>query len=97
MGFQILGDVEVTTKERIVRKPEARGRFSVGHTKFDEDIAPRLDKVQLGPRAIGFTESSIDRLIAELIAESATLPKYVRSNSQLRPRNDKKRRRAEAA
>lgn len=58
--------------ERIVRKPEARQRIPVGKTKFEEDIVPRLDKVFLGPRCVGFTESSIDRLIRQLILESAT-------------------------
>jgi predicted DNA-binding transcriptional regulator AlpA len=58
--------------ERILRKPEVRSRVPVGKTKFEEDIAPRLDKVYLGPRCVGFTESSVERLIKELIAESAT-------------------------
>jgi hypothetical protein len=57
--------------ESILRKPEVRRRIPVGHTKFEEDIAPRLDKVFLGPRCVGFTESSVERLIKELITESA--------------------------
>jgi predicted DNA-binding transcriptional regulator AlpA len=57
--------------ETIRRKAEARGRFGVGKTTFDEKIAPRLTKVRMGPRMIGFTESSIERVIGELIEESA--------------------------
>lgn len=59
--------------ETIRRKAEARGRFGVGKTKFDEMIAPRLTKVMLGPRAVGFTETSIERVIGELIEESAAI------------------------
>jgi hypothetical protein len=65
------------TTEVIVRKPEARRQIPVGKTKFEEDIVPRLDKVYLGPRCVGFTQSSINRLIAQLIAESAGAPKIV--------------------
>jgi predicted DNA-binding transcriptional regulator AlpA len=65
--------MKVSTPERILRKPEVRQRIPVGKTKFEEDIAPRLDKVQLGQRAVGFTESSVNALIAELIAESGTI------------------------
>jgi hypothetical protein len=61
----------------ILRKPEVRGRIPVGKTKFEEDIAPRLEKIQLGPRCVGFTESSVDRLIKELVTESATAPQFV--------------------
>ena len=59
--------------EIIRKKAEARARFPGGYTFFDEQIAPRLTKVRLGPRLIGFTESSIQKLIAELIAESADI------------------------
>ncbi len=61
--------------ERILRKPEVRRLVPVGKTKFEEDIAPRLEKVQLGPRCVGYTESSVQRLIHDLIAETATAPK----------------------
>jgi hypothetical protein len=66
-----------TVKEKIVRKAGAIARLGVGHTLFEEKFAPRLTKVQLSERAIGYTESSIDQLIAELIAESADAPKIV--------------------
>lgn len=66
-------------KERIVRKEEARRRVGVGKTKFEEDIVPRLTKVQLGPRAVGYLESSIDRLIDEFVAESAAKQRRGRS------------------
>jgi hypothetical protein len=72
--------------EIIRRKAEARARFPGGHTFFDEQIAPRLQKVRLGRRLIGFTESSIEKLIAELVAESgnimpAPLPRPRKANN----------------
>lgn len=63
--------------KRILRKPEARQRIPVGKTKFEQDIVPRLTKVRLGPRCVGFTEDSVDRVVDELIAESATIPDFV--------------------
>jgi predicted DNA-binding transcriptional regulator AlpA len=65
------------TPQRILRKPEVRNRIPVGKTKFEQDIVPRLDKVHLGPRCVGFTESSVQRVISELIAESASIPDFV--------------------
>ena len=58
--------------ERILRKREVQHRIPVGKTKLEEDILPRLDRVALGPRCVGFTETSVDRLIKQLILESAT-------------------------
>ena len=63
--------------KRILRKPEVRNRIPVGKTKLEEDIIPRLDKVRLGPRCVGFTEDSVDRVVSELIAESASIPDFV--------------------
>ena len=58
--------------ERILRKREVQHRIPVGKTKLEEDILPRLNRVALGPRYVGFTETSVDRLIKQLILESAT-------------------------
>jgi predicted DNA-binding transcriptional regulator AlpA len=69
--------MSTTTKEKIIRKREAMARLGVGHTYFEEKFAHRLTKVQLGDRAVGFTDSSVDKLIAELIDASAGAPKYV--------------------
>jgi len=60
--------------EEIVRPKPAWKMLGVGHTKFEEDFAPRLDKVYLGPKSVGYTMSSLQRLIAELVAESANAP-----------------------
>jgi predicted DNA-binding transcriptional regulator AlpA len=76
--------------ERILRKPEVRNRIPVGKTKFEHDIVPRLDKVHLGPRCVGFTESSVERVIGELIADSASAPDFVPApNKKLVKRNEK--------
>jgi hypothetical protein len=59
--------------ERLLRKPEARRCFSVGKTTFEERIVPRLDKVYVGPRTVTFTQTSVERLMEELKAESAAI------------------------
>lgn len=59
--------------ERLLRKPEARRCFAVGKTTFEERIVPRLDKVFVGPRTVTFTQTSVERLIEELKAESAAV------------------------
>ena len=76
--------------ETIRRKAEARARFPGGHTFFDEQIAPRLQKVRLGPRLIGFTESSIQKLIAELIEESAAITPAPMPSAEQRARGKRK-------
>ena len=61
----------------LVRPTPARMRFGVGKTKFMQDIAPRLQRVQIGPRATSFTDSSIEALIQEMAAETANMPKVM--------------------
>lgn len=63
--------------DQLHRPRKAREILGVGKTKFDQDLVPRLEKVVLGPRAVAFTDSSIQRLIRELVAESASAPKIV--------------------
>jgi predicted DNA-binding transcriptional regulator AlpA len=58
--------------EQIVKRNQARKLFAVAESTFDEVIAPRLERVQLTQRAVGFTSSSIDRVMAEMIAEAKT-------------------------
>jgi hypothetical protein len=59
--------------EQIIRPKAAWTLLGVGHSKGEKDFAPRLVKVRLGKRGVGYTQSSIERLIAELIAESADI------------------------
>ena len=47
------------------------GRLPTGKSHFYEEIEPRLEKVVLGPKAVGYTERSLDRLIEEGIDEAA--------------------------
>jgi hypothetical protein len=63
--------------KRLLRKPAVKLRFPVGNSKLEEDILPRLDKVYLGPRCVAYTESSVDRLYDELVANGANAPKFV--------------------
>jgi hypothetical protein len=64
----------IATRETILRKAEVRRRIPVGKTKFESDIVPRLTKVRLGPRCVGFTESSVEKLIEKLILTTADMP-----------------------
>jgi hypothetical protein len=63
----------VTSLESLVRRKEAIERFAIGAKEFDVEIRPHLIEVPLGPRAIAFTASSIERQLAarQSAAESA--------------------------
>jgi hypothetical protein len=54
--------------ESLIRKKTAVGLFAVGETKFNAEIRPHLTEVPIGPRAIAFTASSIERQLAAMIA-----------------------------
>jgi hypothetical protein len=47
------------------------GIFNVGRTHFYDVIEPRLEKACLGDRAVGYTDRSVERVQAEMIAEGA--------------------------
>jgi predicted DNA-binding transcriptional regulator AlpA len=70
--------------EVLLRKPAVLRQIPTGRSKFEADIAPRLTKVRLGPRAVAFTQSSVDRLIGELIAESAAAAPIVPAANRAR-------------
>ena len=52
-------------------KPGKPGIFNVGRTHFYDVIEPRLEKACLGHRAVGYTDRSVERVQAEMIAEGA--------------------------
>ena len=55
--------------ERIIRRTPTRVEyFGTGESQFDATIAPLLTNVALGKRAVGFTLSSIQRVINEAAA-----------------------------
>src|SRR6478609_1824882 len=47
------------------------GRLPTGKTHFYEEIEPKLEKVALGPKAVGYTERSLDKLIEQSIEPRA--------------------------
>jgi hypothetical protein len=55
-------------------KPGKPGIFNVGRTHFYDVIEPRLEKACLGDRAVGYTDRSVERVQAEMIAEGPPLP-----------------------
>jgi hypothetical protein len=71
--------------EQILREPAARSMLGkIGRTKFRSDFRPRLQFVKLGPKAIGYTQSSVERLIQELIDESGSVPVFDPMPNELR-------------
>ncbi|SDR31335.1 transcriptional regulator, AlpA family [Rhizobiales bacterium GAS113] len=60
----------------LVRPKEAMRRLGVGHSFFWQEIVGtgRLNKVQLGRRAVAFLESDLDQLIGEMVAATPPAP-----------------------
>lgn len=58
--------------ESILRLPAVLARMPIGRSALHERFIKtgRLRKIQLGPRSIGFAESNVDEVVAEIIAES---------------------------
>ena len=54
------------------------GIFNVGRTHFYDVIEPRLEKACLGDRAVGYTDRSVERVQAEMIAEGAAASRLAR-------------------
>jgi hypothetical protein len=47
------------------------GRLPTGKSHFYSVIEPQLERVPLGPKAVGYTERSLNKLIERGIAEAA--------------------------
>ena len=56
---------------QIYSQPRKPSKLPTGKSHFYEEIEPKLEKVVLGPKAVGYTERSLDQLIEEGIAEAA--------------------------
>ena len=52
-------------------RPASRGKFNVGKTLFYALIEPRLEKIKLGQRAIGYTDRSINRVLEDGLITAA--------------------------
>ena len=51
-------------------KPARRGLLNVGKSLFYAEIEPRLEKVNLGQKAKGYTSRSVEKVVKEGIAEA---------------------------
>ena len=60
-------------------RPPKRGKFGVSKSHFYDEIEPRLEKVRLGPKPVGYTDRSVDKVIEEGIV--AVLRRYPRTPS----------------
>ena len=65
-------------------KPGKPVIFNVGRTHFYDVIEPRLEKACLGDRAVGYTDRSVERVQAEMIAEGAAAPRLARITTATR-------------
>jgi hypothetical protein len=71
--------------EKLLRERAAREMLgNVGATKFRAQYRPRLQVVRLSSKVITFTQSSVQALIEELIAESGNVPAYDPQPNKLR-------------
>ena len=61
----------VLRASQIYSRPGKPGRLPIGKSHFYEAIERRLERVALGPNAVGYTERSLAKLIEEGIAEAA--------------------------
>ena len=62
--------VVILRANQIYSQPGKPGRLPTGKSHFYEEIEPRLEKVVLGPKAVGYTERSLNKLIEEGIGEA---------------------------
>ena len=74
--------VVVLRASQIYSQPGKPGRLPTGKSHFYDEIEPRLEKVALGPKAVGYTERSLDRLIEAGIDEAtAERDRRLRANA----------------
>jgi hypothetical protein len=64
--------VAVLRANQIYSRPGKPGRLPTGKSHFHEVIEPQLEKVVLGPKSVAYTERSLDKVIEQGIAKSAT-------------------------
>ena len=63
--------VLVLRASQIYSRAGKPGRLPTGKSHFYEEIEPRLEKVVLGPKSVGYTERSLDKVIEQGIAKAA--------------------------
>jgi hypothetical protein len=70
MAITIYRAVELYNQPAKPGRPAKRGKFNCGKSHFYDVIEPRLEKVNLGPRAKAYTARSCDKVIEEGITEA---------------------------
>lgn len=63
--------VFILRANQIYSRPGKPGRLPTGKSHFYEEIEPQLEKVVLGPKAVGYSERSLEKLIEQGIDEAA--------------------------
>lgn len=74
--------------KRLIRLPEVRGRVGLQTTQIYDLINEKRfpAPVPIGPRAVAWVESEVDRWIDDCISERAKMKTMPRSGSIKRPR-----------
>lgn len=70
MAIKIYRPGELYNMPQREGKPSKRGVFNVGRSTFYDEIEPDLEKVDLGPRAVGYTDRSVEQKIERGIASA---------------------------
>jgi hypothetical protein len=52
-------------------RPAKRGVFNVSRSTFYDEIEPHLERVELGPKAVGYTDRSVEREQERRIVKAA--------------------------
>jgi hypothetical protein len=81
MALVIYRAAELFNTPKGPKRPASRGLFNVGKSLFYEEIEPRLEKVALGPKAVGYTDRSVEAIQAEMIAAASERCKAQRRDS----------------
>jgi predicted DNA-binding transcriptional regulator AlpA len=79
--------------ERLLRRPAVLAKIPIGRTALEQRyiLTGKLKKIQLGPRSVAFTESNVDAVVAEIIAESDNVPAIMPTPNQPERRAARKR------
>jgi hypothetical protein len=71
MAFMIYRAGDLHNSPPSQGRPGKRGILNIGKSAFYDVIEPKLERVNLTAHAVGYTDRSVERVIAEGIAEAA--------------------------
>jgi hypothetical protein len=66
-----MATIQIHRAGDLYNKPGKRGIFNVGRTTFYDVIEPHLERVELAPHAVGYTDRSVAQKIKAGIAAAS--------------------------